>query len=146
MAKKKEYSHDYSVASLDFVTAGHAASQIKKLLQLIGYKPLVIRRASIAAYEMEMNLVIHGGGGLLSIQITTHSIEIVAEDKGPGIRDIALAMQEGYSTAPNHIRQMGFGAGMGLPNIKKCVDDFEISSKLGEGTCVKVVIDPDVEN
>lgn len=137
---EKKYSHEYNVASLDFIAAGQAASQIKKMLQLIGCKPLVIRRASIAAYEMEMNLVIHGGGGSLSMEVDADSIIITAKDKGPGIEDIDLAMQEGYSTAPSHIRQMGFGAGMGLPNIKKCADEFQIHSQVGKGTYVKALI------
>ncbi len=131
---------EFVVSSMDFVAAGQAASQIKRILQKIGFPPKVIRRVSIAAYEMEMNLVIHGGGGKLIIALDYREIEITAIDLGPGISDIELAMQEGFSTAAGHIRQMGFGAGMGLPNIKKCADTFEIQSEVGKGTTVRVTI------
>lgn len=135
-----KFIQEFSVEGLDFAAAGQASSQIKKLLQMVGYKPLEIRRASIAAYEMEINMVIHGNGGNFMVVLFPESIELLAEDKGPGIPDIDLAMQEGYSTAPPNIREMGFGAGMGLPNIKKCVDFLEVKSEVGKGTTVRAVI------
>ncbi|WP_035268569.1 ATP-binding protein [Desulfitibacter alkalitolerans] len=135
-----KFEQEFTVASLDFAAAGQASSQIKKLLQLVGYQPLEIRRASIAAYEMEMNMVIHGNGGILKVNLVPAAIELTAQDKGPGIPDIDLAMQEGYSTAPPNIREMGFGAGMGLPNIKRCTDFIEIKSEVGKGTMVRVII------
>lgn len=134
------FTLSFDVKFLDFVSAGQAASQIKKTLQKIGFKPEIIRRASIAAYEMEMNIVIHGGGGKLEVQINPQSIIITAVDFGPGISNISLALKEGYTTASEYIRQMGFGAGMGLPNIKKCTDSLEIKTEVGKGTRLKAVI------
>ncbi|PKM83374.1 MAG: anti-sigma regulatory factor [Firmicutes bacterium HGW-Firmicutes-14] len=131
---------EYPIKGMDFVSAGEASSNIKHTLQLIGFSPAIIRRAAIAAYEAEMNIVIHGSGGVLKTVITPEKIELTAEDSGPGIPDIDLAMQEGYSTAPDHIREMGFGAGMGLPNIRNCSDEFVIDSQVGKGTIVKAVI------
>ncbi|MEW6621837.1 MAG: ATP-binding protein [Bacillota bacterium] len=136
----KQHRQEFSVNFMDFIGAGQAASQIKLLLQKVGYDPLVIRRASIAAYELEMNLVIHGGGGALSVVIKPDKIELLAEDDGPGIADLDLAMQEGYSTAPLSVREMGFGAGMGLPNVKKNTDVIEMKSEVGKGTWIKAVI------
>jgi len=138
--KQKSFSLEFSVKGMDFTAAGEAASRIKATLQQIGMSPDIIRRAVIAAYESELNIVIHAYRGTLSANITPQSIELVAKDEGPGIPDIALAMQEGFSTAPQHIREMGFGAGMGLPNIKKCADKLDIESKVGRGTRVKVTI------
>lgn len=125
---------------MDFVTAGEASSNIKHTLQLIGFPPAVVRRVAIAAYETEMNIVIHAHEGVMKTSIKPHKIEIIAEDTGPGIPDIRLAMQEGYSTAPDHIREMGFGAGMGLPNIRNCADEFTLDSVYGVGTTLRVVI------
>lgn len=144
MESRKQMSQDitleYPIKGMDFVSAGEASSNIKHTLQLIGFSPAIIRRAAIAAYEAEMNIVIHGSGGVLKTVITPEKIELTAEDSGPGIPDIDLAMQEGYSTAPDHIREMGFGAGMGLPNIRNCSDEFVIDSQVGKGTIVKAVI------
>jgi len=144
LESRKQMSQDitleYPIKGMDFVSAGEASSNIKHTLQLIGFSPAIIRRAAIAAYEAEMNIVIHGSGGVLKTVITPEKIELTAEDSGPGIPDIDLAMQEGYSTAPDHIREMGFGAGMGLPNIRNCSDEFVIDSQVGKGTIVKAVI------
>jgi anti-sigma regulatory factor (Ser/Thr protein kinase) len=106
----------------------------------VGFQPAIIRRAAIAAYEAEMNIVIHSFGGELRARITPAAVTITAVDTGPGIPDVELAMQEGYSTAPWEIQEMGFGAGMGLPNIRRCADELEITSTVGEGTRVKIVI------
>jgi anti-sigma regulatory factor (Ser/Thr protein kinase) len=130
----------YEVHGGDFDTAGKATEQAKKVLKQLGVNPSVMRRASIVAYEAEMNIVIHAYNGKLIFDITPSHIEITAEDEGPGIEDIELAMQEGYSTAPERIREMGFGAGMGLPNMKKFSDEFEINSVVGKGTKVKMKI------
>ncbi|MCL6560349.1 MAG: ATP-binding protein [Firmicutes bacterium] len=131
---------DFAVKGMDFTTAGEAAARIKAVLQQIGMAPEIIRRVVIVAYEAELNIVIHAYSGFLKANITADSIELIAQDEGPGIPDIPLAMQEGYSTAPQHVREMGFGAGMGLPNIKKCADKLDVQSKVGEGTTVRAVI------
>ncbi|HEX3031387.1 MAG TPA: ATP-binding protein [Bacillota bacterium] len=131
---------EYFIEGLDFLSNGEASSNIKHILQLVGYPPAVIRRAAIAAYEAEMNIAIHASQGKLMAVIRPESIEIIAEDSGPGIPDIELAMQVGWSTAPAHIREMGFGAGMGLPNIKRCADEFDIESSVGQGTRLRVLI------
>jgi len=136
----KNVTLEYPVKGMDFLAAGEASSNIKHTLQLIGFSPEIIRRAAIAAYEAEMNIVIHANEGVLRTVIKPDKIELVAEDTGPGIPDIDLAMKEGYSTAPDHIREMGFGAGMGLPNIKNCADEFIIDSTPGKGTKLRVVI------
>ncbi len=122
------------VLAMDFNRAGEGSSKIKKTLQLIGVRPDILRRISIISYEAEMNLVIHSHGGEISCLIYPDKVEIIAKDNGPGIVNIDLAMEEGYSTATDAIREMGFGAGLGLPNIKRCSDEFSISSKLESGT------------
>jgi serine/threonine-protein kinase RsbT len=131
---------EHAIEGLDFVKAGEASSNIKRTLQLVGYPPQIIRRVAIAAYEAEMNIAIHAGKGVLRTTIRPDFVEIIADDCGPGIPDISLAMKEGYSTAPDHIREMGFGAGMGLPNIKRCADSFSIESVVGKGTWLRAVI------
>lgn len=131
---------EHNIEGLDFLKAGEASSNIKHSLQLIGYPPEIIRRVAIAAYEAEMNVAIHAQQGVLRTMIRPKFVEIIVDDSGPGIPDINLAMQEGYSTAPDHIREMGFGAGMGLPNIKRCADSFTIESEVGKGTWLRVVI------
>lgn len=130
----------YDIIGNDFNTAGKAAEQAKRVLKQIGVDPTVIRKVSIAAYEAEMNIVIHAYRGKLLFGITPACIELIAEDKGPGIPDIQKALEEGYSTAPDRIRELGFGAGMGLPNMKKFTDIFEINSVIGKGTKVRMVI------
>lgn len=124
----------------DFLAAGSAAARIKNVLRQLGLSPEVVRRASIVAYEAEMNIVIHAYSGTLKATIEPGRVVLVAEDEGPGIEDIELAMQEGYSTAPERIREMGFGAGMGLPNMKKFSDRLTIDSTVGKGTTVEAII------
>ena len=126
----------FEVDGEDFTTAGQASVQIKKNLRQLGIDAEVIRRVSIAMYEGEINMVIHAGGGLATVKVKEEYIEIVLADSGPGIKDIELAMQEGYSTAPDSIRSLGFGAGMGLPNMKKYTDDMLIESAVGVGTTI----------
>lgn len=124
----------FDVDGEDFTSAGQASVQVKKNLRELGISPEIIRRVSIAMYEGEINMVIHAGGGVAEVNVCEDYIEIVLDDKGPGIKDIEKAMQEGYSTAPDEIRSLGFGAGMGLPNMKKHTDHIEITSTVGVGT------------
>ena len=124
----------FEVDGDDFTSAGQASVQVKKNLRQIGIDPETIRRVSIAMYEGEINMVIHAGGGVAEVSVCDGYIEIVLDDHGPGIADIDKAMQEGYSTAPDRIRSLGFGAGMGLPNMKKNTDKIEIFSTVGVGT------------
>jgi serine/threonine-protein kinase RsbT len=131
---------EFVIKGGDFAAAGEAASKVKNILRQVGVDSSLLRRTAIVAYEAEMNIVIHARSGILRFQLTPDHIVIIAEDEGPGMADIDLAMQEGFSTAPEEIREMGFGAGMGLPNIKRCSDEFFIESQVGEGTYVKVVI------
>jgi anti-sigma regulatory factor (Ser/Thr protein kinase) len=118
----------------DFTSAGQASVQVKKNLRQLGISPETIRKVSIAMYEGEINMVIHAGGGEADVLVFEDHIEIHLIDKGPGIADIKLAMQEGFSTAPDNIRSLGFGAGMGLPNMKRYTDFMEIESEVGKGT------------
>ncbi len=131
---------EFQLVGSDFGTAGEASSKIKQVLQQIGVPADVVRRIAISAYEAEMNVIIHAIRGLMKAQILPDKTEICLKDEGPGIEDIELAMQEGYSTAPDHIREMGFGAGMGLPNISRCVDQFDITSTVGVGTTIRMVV------
>ena len=124
----------------DFTSAGQASIKVKKNLRQLGISPETIRKVSIAMYEGEINMVIHAGGGEIDVEITEDKINMVLSDKGPGIADISLAMKEGYSTAPDNIRSLGFGAGMGLPNMKKYSDSFEIETELGVGTTLKLSV------
>jgi len=118
----------------DFTTAGQASVQVKKNLRQLGIDNETVRRVSIAMYEGEINMVIHAGGGIAEVRVCEEYIEIVLEDHGPGIKDIEQAMQAGYSTASDNIRSLGFGAGMGLPNMKKYTDSMTIDSTVGVGT------------
>ncbi|MBR2343172.1 MAG: ATP-binding protein [Clostridia bacterium] len=124
----------FDVDGGDFTSAGHASVQVKKNLRQLGLSPEVIRRVSIAMYEGEINMVIHAGGGHAEVLVHEDCVEIILDDKGPGIADIEQAMQEGFSTAPDQIRSLGFGAGMGLPNMKRYTDSMEIFSTVGVGT------------
>jgi anti-sigma regulatory factor (Ser/Thr protein kinase) len=126
----------FDVSGNDFTSAGQASVQVKKNLRQLGLNPEIIRRVSIAMYEGEINMVIHAGGGTADVIVSEKYIEIVLQDSGPGIKDIEQAMQAGYSTATDTIRSLGFGAGMGLPNMKKNTDSMEIKSTLGVGTCI----------
>ena len=126
----------FNVDGGDFTSAGQASVLVKKNLRQLGFPPEIIRRVSIAMYEGEINMVIHAGGGVADVNVTEEYIEICLCDKGPGIKDINQAMQEGFSTARDNIRNLGFGAGMGLPNMKKYTDSMEIDTRIGEGTTI----------
>lgn len=130
----------FDIDGEDFTTAGEASTAVKMKLKKLGISPDVIRRVSIAMYEAEINTVIHGGGGFADVSIDTDAITIVFTDHGKGIPDVEMAMREGFSTAPDAVRTLGFGAGMGLPNIKKYSDELMIDSKVGEGTTLTIVI------
>jgi serine/threonine-protein kinase RsbT len=125
---------EFTINEKDFLIAGESAAKMKKALQQLGLSADVVKNAAIIVYEAAMNVVIHAHHGKLTVVIVPDEISIVAEDVGTGIPDMELAMQEGYSTAPFEIREMGFGAGMGLPNIKMCSDDLSIRSEPGVGT------------
>ncbi|NLW12769.1 MAG: anti-sigma regulatory factor [Clostridiaceae bacterium] len=131
---------DFVIRGSDFINAGEASSGTKKALTRLGIAPSAIKRAAIAMYEAELNAVIHAGGGRAEVEIYPDHIQIKVIDNGPGIPDVGLAMQEGWSTAPDIAREMGFGAGMGLPNIKKNSDDMNIETKIGQGTALSIVI------
>ena len=124
----------------NFTSAGEASVKIKKLLREMGFSPDTIRRVSVAMYEGEINMVIHANGGAADVEVYGDRIEIILADKGPGIANIELAMQEGYSTAPDNIRSLGFGAGMGLPNMKRYTDEMRIESAVGEGTTIYMTV------
>ena len=130
----------YDVDGTDFTRAGEASGKIKRTLKDIGFPPESIRNTAIAVYEAEINLVIHAGGGEIDVEITPEAVAVVLTDHGPGIENVELAMQEGYSTAPDQVRALGFGAGMGLPNIKKYTDEMKIDTVLGEGTVMTLKI------
>ncbi|MBR4452247.1 MAG: ATP-binding protein [Clostridia bacterium] len=130
----------YDIDGEDFISAGQASIQIKKNLRRIGLSPEVIRRVSIAMYEGEINMVIHAKGGTADVMLYEDRIEIILADKGPGISNIEEAMQEGFSTASDTIRSLGFGAGMGLPNMKRYSDKMTIDTTVGVGTTVTMVI------
>ena len=129
-------SFRFEVDGDDFTSAGQASVQVKKDLRRLGIDPETIRRVSIAMYEGEINMVIHAGGGVAEVRVTEEAIEIVLADQGPGIADINLAMQDGYSTATDTVRSLGFGAGMGRPNMKRYTDYMDIQSTVGVGTTV----------
>ena len=124
----------------DFTSAGQASVQVKKSLRQLGIAPEIIRKVSIAMYEGEINMVIHANGGVAEVEASDDKILIVLADKGPGIPDVELAMQAGYSTAKDHIRNLGFGAGMGLPNMIKYTDDLRIDTVVGEGTTITMTV------
>lgn len=128
----------YSVRAGDFATAGEASRKIKAVLKKLGVDSGVVRRVSIAAYEVELNLVIHSLGGEMELVVRPDYLTLNVRDVGPGIPDIDLAMQEGYSTASDDVRMMGFGAGMGLPNMKRNATDFAIHSEVGVGTTIEM--------
>lgn len=133
----------YEVSGDNFTSAGEASVAVKKNLRLLGLPPEVIRRVSIAMYEGEINMVIHAGGGVATVTVYEDYIEILLVDKGPGIENIELAMREGYSTAKDHIRNLGFGAGMGLPNMKRYTDTMTVESVVGQGTTVRMTVNID---
>ncbi len=131
----------YDVANDDFSRAGEASSKIKQVLKQLAIDAGIVRRVAIATYEAEINLVIHSEGGAIDVYLKPDQIELYVDDVGPGIENIDLAMTQGYSTASSHAREMGFGAGMGLPNMRKVSDTFDIESEIGKGTCIKMVIE-----
>ncbi|WP_167615310.1 ATP-binding protein [Maribellus sediminis] len=128
---------EFDIASGDFSQAGQASSRIKKVLKQLQVDPKVIKRIVVAVYEAEVNVVAHSLGGQIIAEFSNEYVEITVQDCGPGIADIGQAMTEGYSTASKKVRDMGFGAGMGLPNIKKNTDELSIESTVGKGTCLK---------
>lgn len=130
----------FEVDGSDFSSAGAASVQVKKKLRQLAYPPEVIRKVSIAMYEGEINMVIHACGGTADVEVSDEEIVIVLRDKGPGIPDVELAMQAGYSTAKDNIRNLGFGAGMGFPNMKKYTDYMRIDTVVGEGTTVTMKV------
>lgn len=131
---------NYTVSPDDFTRAGEASSDVKNKLKLLGISPAAVRKVSIALYEGEINMVIHAKGGDITVEISPESIRMTLADVGPGIPDIELAMKEGYSTAPDEIRSLGFGAGMGLSNMKKYSDSMDIQTTLGVGTTITMVV------
>ena len=130
----------YDISADDFTRAGEVSSDVKRKLKQMGVDPEAIRKVAIAMYEGEINMVIHAKGGLITVEITPQQIKMILADVGPGIPDVELAMQAGYSTAPDEIRSLGFGAGMGLPNMKKYSDEMEIDTRLGEGTTITMIV------
>jgi anti-sigma regulatory factor (Ser/Thr protein kinase) len=140
--ERKVLEWDYEIEGKDFRNAGKVSSKVKEILKELGFDPDFVRRVAIASYEAEMNVVCHAEKGMLHFTILPEALRIVVTDKGPGIPDIDLAMQEGYSTASTEIREMGFGAGMGLSNMKKNTDELNIVSTVGQGTVVEMAIRP----
>ncbi|MBQ2766339.1 MAG: ATP-binding protein [Clostridia bacterium] len=130
----------FEVDGSDFSSAGAASVMVKKKLRQLGYPPDIIRKVSIAMYEGEINMVIHANGGTADVEVFDEEIVITLSDRGPGIPNVELAMQEGYSTARENIRNLGFGAGMGLPNMKKYTDSMKIDTVIGEGTTITMTV------
>lgn len=130
----------YEVSPDDFTRAGEASSDVKSKLKQMGVPPDAVRKVAIAMYEGEINMVIHAQGGEITVSITPEKIVMVLADVGPGIPDVELAMRAGYSTAPDAIRSLGFGAGMGLPNMKKYTDEMNIDTTVGVGTTITMVV------
>ena len=125
---------EYPIAAEDYTRAGEASADIKRRLKQLGVSSMVLRRVAVASYEVELNLVIHSRGGVLTLEVEPDRVRLVSRDVGPGIPDVELAMREGYSTA----RSLGFGAGMGLPNMKRNADQFAIESAVGVGTTIEM--------
>ena len=134
----KEMKLEYPIEGGDFVKAGHASSSLKKILNQLNLDPVIVRRIAVATYEAEVNVVAHAFHGLMNVFINPTRILIRVEDEGPGIPDIEKAMQEGFSTASEKVREMGFGAGMGLSNMKKNTDELTIHSNINKGTVVEM--------
>jgi anti-sigma regulatory factor (Ser/Thr protein kinase) len=135
----KEMKFEYHIEGGDFVKAGYASSSLKKILNQLNLDPVLVRRIAVATYEAEVNVVAHAYRGIMKVFVSPERILIRVEDEGPGISDIGKAMQEGYSTASDRVREMGFGAGMGLSNIKKNTDKLEIHSELNKGTVLEMI-------
>ncbi len=130
----------YQILGRDYTNAGKVSTAIKDTLKRLGVNPTVVRRVAIVSYEAEMNVVMYAYRGTVALSVSQDAVTLRVDDEGPGIPDISLAMQEGYSTATPEMREMGFGAGMGLPNIKKNSDEFEIRSEVGRGTQLYVKV------
>ena len=130
----------YSVDADDFTVAGEASGNVKKVLKQLGFAPDIIRKVAVAMYECEINMVIHADGGEIDVEITPEKIHMVHTDRGPGIKDIDKAMQQGYSTADEKARELGFGAGMGLPNMERYTDEMKITTEIGKGTVVDMTV------
>lgn len=135
---RETFQEERRVEGGNFATAGQIAASFKNTLRKLGVASPVVRRVAIAAYEAEINLAIHSWGGVMRLRVYPDKIHLATEDVGPGIADVELAMQEGYSTASEEVRMLGFGAGMGMPNMKRCSDAFELSSELGKGTSINM--------
>ncbi len=140
MIDNDKVNYHFDIDGDNFTSAGEASVKIKKMLRQMGFSAETIRRVSVAMYEGEINMVIHANGGVADVNVYCDKIEIILADKGPGIPDIERAMQAGFSTAPDDIRSLGFGAGMGLPNMKKYTDSIEIETEVGVGTTVTMVV------
>lgn len=130
----------YQISKDDFTRAGEASSDVKTKLKQMGVSPEAVRKVAIAMYEGEINMVIHARGGTITVDISPEKINMVLADQGPGIPNVELAMQAGWSTAPDEIRSLGFGAGMGLPNMKKYTDEMAIETELGVGTTIHMTV------
>jgi serine/threonine-protein kinase RsbT len=130
--------HEFSVQGMDFANAGMASTELKSILKKIGFPPELVRRVAISTYEGELNIIMHATQGEVILSVTPKSIEVLLNDKGPGIPDIEMAMEEGFTTATEEMRAMGFGSGMGLPNIKRNSDELDIQSEVGQGTKVRM--------
>jgi serine/threonine-protein kinase RsbT len=137
---KPQLKRSFKIEAKDFLRAGEVSLQVQRTLKNIGFEEKLVRRVAICAYEAEMNVVLHGGDGVLTLTIHSENIVLHVVDDGPGIENIELALKEGYSTATPEQREMGFGAGMGLPNIKKNADSLEVESGKGAGTHLKVML------
>lgn len=137
-----ELKFHYTVDASDFSRAGETSSSVKKKLLQLGFSSETVRKTAIAMYEGEINMVIHANGGTIDVSVEPKKIEVIMRDSGPGIPDVEKAMQAGYSTAGDKVRELGFGAGMGLPNMKKYSDEMQIETKVGVGTTVRLVINP----
>lgn len=130
----------YNVRPDDFSVAGEASTNVKKVLKQLGFSPDIIRKVAVAMYECEINMVIHADGGKIDVEISPEKIRMVHSDRGPGIKDIEKAMEKGYSTADESAREMGFGAGMGLPNMERYTDEMTITTEIGKGTVVDMTV------
>lgn len=140
MNSEETFQKEFIIKGGDYINAGEASCEIRSLLKEIGIDANIIRRIAIASYEAEMNVVMFAREGIMRLLVSAERIQIVIDDEGQGIADIELAMQPGYSTATEEMREMGFGAGMGLPNIKKNADVLNVSSKVGKGTKLEIIV------
>jgi serine/threonine-protein kinase RsbT len=137
---ERSFSDSFRIQGKDFFDAGQVSTEVKTMLKELGVDADIVRRVAIALYEAEMNVVMYADEASVNVALTSKEIRIVVDDRGPGIADVELAMQEGYSTATPEMRELGFGAGMGLPNIKKNSDEFKIGSTVGKGTRLEIGI------